>query len=63
MLIRCDVFTESDVYEDPAVLYEGVGEDPDPVNLHNYLVVYRYAIFSHVQWVSVTLAIRLCPSS
>ena len=49
MLIRCDAFTESDVYEDPAVLYEGVGEDPDPVNLHNYLVIYRYAIFSHVQ--------------
>ena len=29
---------ESDVYEDPAVLYEGVVENPDPIDLENYLV-------------------------
>ena len=35
---------ESDVYEDPAVLYEGVVENPDPIDLENYLV---YSFFSH----------------
>jgi hypothetical protein len=29
---------ESDIYEDPAVAFEGVQENPDPVDLDNYLV-------------------------
>ena len=33
-----DDVTESDVYEDPAVLYEDAIEDPDPIDLDNYLV-------------------------
>ncbi|XP_064632315.1 uncharacterized protein LOC135490771 isoform X2 [Lineus longissimus] len=32
---------ESDIYEDPAVAFEGVQEDPDPVDLDNYLVPYN----------------------
>ena len=31
-------FPESFVYEDPAVVYEGVMADPDPIDLENYLV-------------------------
>ena len=31
-------YTESDIYEDPAVMYEGVVANPDPIDLKNYLV-------------------------
>ena len=30
--------TDSEIYEDPAVKYEGVHENPDPVDLESYLV-------------------------
>ncbi|XP_076448164.1 uncharacterized protein LOC143284909 isoform X2 [Babylonia areolata] len=32
---------ESYVYEDPAVVYEGVVADPDPISLENYLVPFE----------------------
>ncbi|KAK7499549.1 hypothetical protein BaRGS_00009201 [Batillaria attramentaria] len=32
---------ESFVYEDPAVMYEGVTANPDPIDLENYLVPYE----------------------
>ena len=38
---------ESDVYEDPAVLYEGVVENPDPIDLENYLVCLHIIYFHH----------------
>ena len=37
----CFYFTESYVYEDPAVVYEGVVADPDPIDLDSYLVSSR----------------------
>ena len=30
--------SESDVYEDPAILYEDAIENPDPIDLDNHLV-------------------------
>lgn len=33
-------FSESDVYEDPRVLYELIRQDEEPVTLENYLVSY-----------------------
>ena len=32
------ILSESAIYEDPAVKYEGVQADPDPIDLANYLV-------------------------
>ncbi|XP_038054589.1 uncharacterized protein LOC119726802 isoform X2 [Patiria miniata] len=33
--------TESEIYEDPAVRYEGAAENPDPLDLDSYLVPYN----------------------
>ncbi|XP_022105005.1 uncharacterized protein LOC110986955 isoform X2 [Acanthaster planci] len=33
--------TESEIYEDPAVRYEGAAANPDPLDLDNYLVPYN----------------------
>ena len=35
--IFCSV-TESDVYEDPRVLYELIEQNPEPITKENYLV-------------------------
>ncbi|XP_041348822.1 uncharacterized protein LOC121368244 isoform X2 [Gigantopelta aegis] len=32
---------ESFVYEDPAVMYEGIVDNPDPINMESYLVPYE----------------------
>lgn len=31
----------SDIYEDPAVMYEGVAENPEPISVDTYLVPYN----------------------
>ena len=31
----------SEIYEDPAVMYEGVAENPEPVSVDTYLVPYN----------------------
>ncbi|XP_033113818.1 uncharacterized protein LOC117114300 isoform X2 [Anneissia japonica] len=35
------VESESDIYEDPAVRFEGVSANPDPLNMERYLVPYN----------------------
>ena len=42
------LFAESYVYEDPAVVYEGVVADPDPIDLESYLV--SFSFFSILFW-------------
>ena len=42
------LFPESYVYEDPAVVYEGVVADPDPIDLESYLV--SFSFFSTLFW-------------
>ena len=41
------LFPESYVYEDPAVVYEGVVADPDPIDLESYLVSFFSTLFWH----------------
>ena len=31
----------SEIYEDPAVMYEGVAENPEPISIDTYLVPYN----------------------
>ncbi|XP_077995881.1 uncharacterized protein LOC144449243 [Glandiceps talaboti] len=40
--VQDDAFeTESDIYEDPAVRYEGAAANPDPIDMKNYLVPFE----------------------
>ena len=59
--IEEDDVTESDVYEDPAVLYEDAIEDPDPIDLDNYLV--RGSLIAPVLLVSIFYSVRFLSKS
>ena len=41
--------TESDVYEDPRVLYELIEQNPEPITKENYLVGISY-LFDYKTW-------------